>query len=126
MILQLKLNSHTAMRMSALALILFIAGCGGGGDSQTPPPVAQTPSPSPTPAPAAVDAVRGKALYATHCASCHAADPRANVRSVLLAANNPQAITDAINAARSGMRFLDAVLSAQDRADIAAYLANPV
>jgi mono/diheme cytochrome c family protein len=67
-------------------------------------------------------AVNGKALYASNsCGGCHGTPP--SRLNVLNGANNPTVIQNAITSF-SGMNSY-ANLTAQNLADIAAYLATP-
>lgn len=56
---------------------------------------------------------------------CHTAVPANNVSGILKGANSPTTITNAINNNIGGMSFLKGMLSTQNVADIAAYLATP-
>lgn len=75
----------------------------------------------------AQDAARGAMTYLrtplgrASCVSCHGADPGANPNNILRGADNPQAITKALNTV-SPMGFLRSQLSDADRADVAAFL----
>ncbi|MEZ4364668.1 MAG: cytochrome c [Kofleriaceae bacterium] len=59
------------------------------------------------------------------CASCHTANPSANVSKVLKGANDASQIQQAITRNTGGMGVLNGRLSAAELADIAAYLATP-
>lgn len=78
-----------------------------------------TAQPMPAAAPVG-NAVVGLARYTALCADCHTANVRSNVFNV--AAANNVARLDAALAGIGSMTFLDPVLSAQDRLDIAAYV----
>lgn len=81
----------------------------------------------------AADPVRGKQLYentpggTASCSNstCHGPNPDQNRNGVLAAADNPQAIQDAIDANRGGMGMFQGDLSDIDLADLAAYIGNP-
>ncbi len=64
----------------------------------------------------------GRTLYANNCSSCHADAPNFDAR-VRRASNNVGVLSAAINNVNS-MQFLT-FLSAEDRANIVAYIANP-
>ncbi|MGL4576470.1 MAG: c-type cytochrome [Burkholderiaceae bacterium] len=106
--------------------VVLLASCGGGGTSN--PEIATTPSPTATPTPAPSfppgDRARGKALYESICAQCHAPNPVQDVNGVLGGAGQPQNILNAIEKI-ARMQFLRGTVSAQDASDLAAYLANP-
>jgi mono/diheme cytochrome c family protein len=68
------------------------------------------------------NAIPGSALS---CATCHTANPAANVSNVLNGANDPGQISNAIASNRGGMGALSGKLTSAQLADIAAYLANP-
>jgi hypothetical protein len=55
------------------------------------------------------------------CLSCHGPDPASNPNNVLRGADNPAAITKALNTV-SAMGFLSSRLDETDRADVAAFL----
>lgn len=80
-----------------------------------------TATPQPMPAAAAVGKVAdGRAKYETYCANCHTSNVRNNEFNVAVSSDVVR-----LNAALAGigsMTFLDPVLSAQDRLDIAAYV----
>lgn len=86
------------------------------------PEPAPVPAPAPSPAPS-VD--KGRGLYSALCARCHTATPANNVLRVLNAAGSGAYIQSVIIANKGGMGFLNGVLTAQQREDIGAYLANP-
>ena len=78
----------------------------------------------------------GRALYlngppslggiACSNSGCHGPNPSNNANSILSAANNPGAISAMIEQpGRSGMGVFRGVLTANDLADIAAFIANP-
>ncbi len=66
------------------------------------------------------DIARGRTLYVAQCQSCHGGPTNPTPRQ----ANTVAALNSAIRT-QASMRFLDAMLSAQDRDDIASYIANP-
>ena len=76
----------------------------------------------------------GRSLYITpqvsgqlSCgnAQCHSSDPTFNQNRIQNGANNPAAISAAINGGVSSMAFLRGRLSSTQLADLAAYIANP-
>ncbi|MFG6486218.1 choice-of-anchor D domain-containing protein [Roseateles sp. BYS78W] len=79
----------------------------------------------------AADALAGKTLYqsgnstAQACALCHGTNPSQNISRILLGANNPTLITQAINNNTGGMGIYKNKLTSTDIDNIAAYLANP-
>jgi mono/diheme cytochrome c family protein len=90
------------------------------------------PTPAPAPAPGPGPSVaNGLALYnaipgaSVSCATCHTADPNANVAKVLNGANDPGEIADAIAENKGGMGVLKGLLTAAQLRDISAYLAAP-
>jgi len=73
---------------------------------------------------AVISAANGKALYASNdCSSCHGVVPAS--LHVLAGANSPTVIQSAINGNLGGMGRFAGLLSSQNLADIAAYLATP-
>lgn len=66
----------------------------------------------------------GRALYATHCAVCHDANPASN-RDKILKGTNPQSTLDAIARDKGGMGYLSSLTDAEISA-IAAWIGNPV
>lgn len=73
----------------------------------------------------AQDAAAGKSLYKTYCQVCHTVDPSTAVapfNRIMNAANDPAAVAAAAAVDPSQMGFITSVLTAQNRADIAAYL----
>ena len=81
---------------------------------------------------AAGDPMRGYQLYhetpgGRSCSNsaCHGSNPSDNRNNVLLAANNPQAIADAIAANKGGMGFYADILTQTDLNDLAAYIGDP-
>ncbi len=125
------------MKKNVLVLMssLMMAACGGGGDSTpspgpvptpTPAPTpSPTPAPTPTPAAEQISLFSGKAHYQATCATCHGPDPTANINRIRSAgANNPAAITNAINGV-AAMQNLKGKYSAADLSAIASYLAEP-
>jgi mono/diheme cytochrome c family protein len=73
-----------------------------------------------TPAAVIGSAINGKALYASNCVSCHGATPSGRVPN----GKNAAVLQNAISANIGGMRSL-ASLTAQNVADIAAFLTTP-
>jgi Cytochrome C oxidase, cbb3-type, subunit III len=69
------------------------------------------------------DIVRGQSLYRQYCASCHGTNPA--LGSPANAANNPGVISQAIQS-EGQMGFLSALVNANDRIDIAAYIGSVV
>ncbi len=67
----------------------------------------------------AANVARGESLYGTYCASCHGGDP--TLGSPILAANNPTRILQATQTIPQ-MAFLQPLLTAADREDIAAWI----
>jgi mono/diheme cytochrome c family protein len=83
------------------------------------PTKSPTPSPSPTasPTPSGPNAVNGKKLYASNCASCHG---QAVPKYVLnAAAGKPNVILAAIDSNKGGMGKLKGVIGSPEAADIA-------
>jgi len=81
---------------------------------------------------AAGDPVRGYQLYhetpgGRSCSNsaCHGSNPSDNRNNILQAANNPQAIADAIAANKGGMGFYADILTQTDLNDLAAYIGDP-
>lgn len=66
----------------------------------------------------------GRSLYATHCASCHDANPARN-RDNILRGTNPQTTLAAINTDKGGMGYLSTLTSAEINA-IATWIGNPI
>jgi len=66
----------------------------------------------------------GRSLYATHCASCHDANPASN-RDDILRGTNPQTTLAAINTDKGGMGYLSTLTSAEINA-IATWIGNPI
>lgn len=64
----------------------------------------------------------GKALYATACTNCHAANPSQDSR--MRRATSLSMLRSAISGIGE-MNYLSAVLSTQDMTDMAAYIASP-
>jgi mono/diheme cytochrome c family protein len=83
-----------------------------------------------TAAPVTVDpvvagsATTGKALYASYCLTCHGRAAQ-NRDKVLLGANQPTVILNAITANRGGMALLQGIITSKDASDLAAYLETP-
>jgi cytochrome c553 len=79
----------------------------------------------------AQDAARGATLYmrspqdGRSCVNCHGPDPASNPNNILRAADNPDALTKALNTV-SAMGFLRPQLTDADRADLAAFLGTVV
>ncbi len=82
----------------------------------------------------AQSASSGRTLYITpqvtgqpSCSNggCHGPEPTTNQNRIRNGANNPAAITNAINSGVSVMAFLRGRLSAAQLSDLAAYIANP-
>ena len=73
-----------------------------------------------TPAPVIGSAISGKALYASNCTGCHGATPAGTA----LNGRNVSVLQSAISLNRGGMDVFSS-LTAQNLADIAAYLATP-
>lgn len=71
----------------------------------------------------AADVANGQSIYSFYCASCHGSNPR--VGSPATAAGNPARIDNAI-ATIPQMAFLGPLLDADDRVDVAAYIAQAV
>jgi cytochrome c553 len=69
----------------------------------------------------AADPSHGATIYQSICSVCHGPDPRQNVNGIRLAANNP-ALIQLQFSTNPDMRFLAAVLSPTDVADVAAYI----
>jgi mono/diheme cytochrome c family protein len=69
----------------------------------------------------------GRTLFQMNCSnsSCHGADPSKNINGVRKGANNPNAITGAINANLGGMGQFRGAFSATELENIAAYIATP-
>jgi mono/diheme cytochrome c family protein len=72
------------------------------------------------PAPVVGSAINGKALYASNCVSCHGATPS----GLVLNGKNVSVLQSAISSNMGGMGKFS-TLTAQDLADIAAYLTTP-
>jgi hypothetical protein len=74
---------------------------------------------------AAQDATHGRTLYGFYCQTCHSPQPAtmtAPFNLIMTAANNPAQILVAAATWPSQMGFIPTLLSASDRADVAAYL----
>lgn len=69
--------------------------------------------------------VAGKRLYFQHCAMCHGLVPAENKDRVLSGANAPDYILATILRSTFGMGYLFSVISEQDAAYLATFLANP-
>lgn len=135
----------------ALATVLVLMACGGGGKgaeggtagtptsapapspgpspSPSPGPApSPSPSPAPTPAPAPAPArpqvLRGAVLYRDHCASCHGDDPENGTQGIYKALTAE--VIEAAYRRVELMRLIDAVLSAEQDADIAAFIESRV
>jgi mono/diheme cytochrome c family protein len=137
-------------RLSAWAVAgWLLAACGGSGDFEpapvvapppqvvpepppvdpAPPPVTQVPDP---PAAPVTDPQRGARLFATPsaagqlpCMDCHSSDPvLRNFGNIWAARNAPFLIERAMVTNTGGMGSLRPYFSAQDIADIAAYIGN--
>ncbi len=77
----------------------------------------------------AQNATTGKALYKVWCQVCHTPDPATAVapfNSIMAAANDPARILAAATVDPSQMGFIATMLTATDRADLAAYLGSLV
>ncbi len=66
----------------------------------------------------------GRTLYADNCASCHGANPTANL-SGIRKGSDAQAITTAIQRDKGGMGYLS-TLSSSELTAIAQWIANPI
>lgn len=77
-----------------------------------------------SPAWAAPNSANGQSLYEAYCAECHTSNPRRNSRGILVASNNPAAISSAISSV-SAMSFMRGVFATSDLEDIAAFIGTP-
>ena len=71
----------------------------------------------------AADVANGRSIFNTYCASCHGTNPA--IGSPATAANDPARIDQAIRTIPQ-MAFLDSLLDANDRLDVAAYIGTVV
>lgn len=111
-----------------------LTACGGGGGAETPASVDETaesnaesteaPSPTPSPAPAPAPApapnpagITGKALWASHCASCHGGDYGEGV--------NAGETMSAIASNKGGMGILNGVINLDKASQIAVFTSSP-
>lgn len=108
-----------------------LSACGGGGssdtaatdetDESTPSPTpSPTPTPTPTPAPAPAPnpaGITGKALWSSHCASCHGGDYGKGV--------NAGETMSAIASNKGGMGILNGVINLDKASQIAVFTSSP-
>lgn len=108
---QFNLNTMLLTLLMALAL----TACGGGGSSDTANDEAATPT-NPS-APSNSAGATGKALWASHCASCHGGDYGKG--------RNAAKTMSAIASNEGGMGILKGVITSAKAGQIAVFTANP-
>jgi mono/diheme cytochrome c family protein len=136
------MKTRPLARVATLVIAAWLlAACGGSGDFEPAPVVAQPPPVEPEPpvtqipdAPAGpvTDPQRGARLFATPsapgqlpCMDCHSSEPVIrNFGNIWAARNAPFLIERAMAANTGGMGSLRPYFTAQDIADIAAYIGN--
>ena len=128
-------NFDVRPKLLALAVMLaawLVTGCGGASDFVVAPPVAKPVIPLEVFPAVFADPVRGAKLYATPpknglliCADCHSDIPSENnFGNIWSGRNAVSLIQRAVTVNTGGMGYFNSLLTADDFADIAAFLGN--
>lgn len=126
----IKFNLNLNSTLLALIMAGVLTACGGGGGAEIPASVDETaesteapspttaPTPAPAPAPAPNPAgITGKALWSSHCASCHGGDYGKGV--------NAGETMSAIASNKGGMGILNGVINLDKASQIAVFTSSP-